>query len=546
MAVNFSGALKLTDLDDFITPSQECIKPVPVDRLQGTGKERDEGTADVRINSQGKYVEVRESTQEEIELKKTKITLNDCLACSGCITSAESVLITSQSQGELLRVLKEKEGGSGKIIVAAISPHARASLAAKFGMSYEECSVSLAQFLKDMGCDYFADTTFTRDFALMESQREFVARFKASGKLVGKQAGEVKPKGNNLGVGVEGEKEGSKKGRKKRSGTLPMLASTCPGWICYAEKTHGDYILPYISRVKSPQQIMGSVVKDYLAKQILNCSPRDIYHVTVMPCFDKKLEASRDDFYSDIYSSRDVDLVLTTGEIEIMLNEKGIFDMKDIEIPKCEDSARYLFAPEGEEAGANDGFYRHQGAGKGEFVEYIMRKSALELFGSSIEGKLSYKTMKNKDFQEVVLECDGEVLLKFAFAYGFRNIQNLVQKIKRNKCTYDFVEVLACPSGCLNGGGQVKPQSKVENGNENTPGIANTGSTQSLDKLKTFLGEVENKYENLPVRSPEDNIIVAEVYEKWLGNADDKFKESMLSTQYHEIEKNVIPLNIKW
>lgn len=86
------------------------------------------------------------------------------------------------------------------------------------------------------------------------------------------------------------------------------------GWICYAEKTHGSYILPYISTTKSPQQIIGSLVKDYMASK-LGIPPNQIYHVTVMPCFDKKLEASRSDFYNDIYSTRDVDCVITSGKL---------------------------------------------------------------------------------------------------------------------------------------------------------------------------------------------------------------------------------------
>lgn len=84
------------------------------------------------------------------------------------------------------------------------------------------------------------------------------------------------------------------------------------GWICYAEKTHGSYILPYISTTKSPQQIMGSIVKDFLSGQIKKL-PNQIYHVTVMPCYDKKLEASRSDFYNDLFKTRDVDCVLSSG-----------------------------------------------------------------------------------------------------------------------------------------------------------------------------------------------------------------------------------------
>lgn len=96
-----------------------------------------------------------------------------------------------------------------------------------------------------------------------------------------------------------------------------IFSSSLLGWICYAEKTHGSYILPYISSTKSPQQIMGSLVKDYLANK-LGQKPASIYHVTVMPCFDKKLEASRSDFYSDLHQTRDVDCVITSGIIVLL------------------------------------------------------------------------------------------------------------------------------------------------------------------------------------------------------------------------------------
>ena len=104
-------------------------------------------------------------------------------------------------------------------------------------------------------------------------------------------------------------------------GTVLFLLCFFSGWICYAEKTHGSYILPYISSTKSPQQVMGSLVKDYLASQHLHKSPDSIYHVTVMPCFDKKLEASRADFYNDLFQTRDVDCVITSGTISHDAND---------------------------------------------------------------------------------------------------------------------------------------------------------------------------------------------------------------------------------
>lgn len=140
---------------------------------------------------------------------------------------------------------------------------------------------------KQLGAKLVIDSSFSRDFSLMESVEEFISRYQSSDKK-----------------------------------SLPILASSCPGWICYAEKTQGK-VLPYISKVKSPQQIMGSLVKDYWASQ-MNITPDKIYHVSIMPCFDKKLEASRDDFYDENYKTRDVDTVLTSAEVIDMINDKNI------------------------------------------------------------------------------------------------------------------------------------------------------------------------------------------------------------------------------
>ncbi|KAJ7383618.1 hypothetical protein OS493_026804 [Desmophyllum pertusum] len=230
MAAGFSGALQLTDLDDFITPSQECIKPVKVEKKPGQ-------LAKIKIEDDGSYVQLSEGG-ERTKLQRAQITLNDCLACSGCITSAESVLITQQSQEELYKIIENnlklaKEGISEgqKVIIVSVSPQSRASVAAKFRLNVTETAKKLTTFFKDLGVHHVFDTTFSRDFSLAESQREFVQRLKS-------------------------QQLGEKKG-------IPMLASACPGWVCYAEKTHGSYILPYISTTKSPQQIMGSLVKSH-------------------------------------------------------------------------------------------------------------------------------------------------------------------------------------------------------------------------------------------------------------------------------------------
>uniref|UniRef100_UPI00398F0F48 cytosolic Fe-S cluster assembly factor narfl isoform X1 n=1 Tax=Pristiophorus japonicus TaxID=55135 RepID=UPI00398F0F48 len=477
MVSRLSGVLQLTDLDDFITPSQECVKPVKVERKPG------KSSGVIRIEDDGSYTQLNQDGGIQ-KLEKAKITLNDCLACSGCITSAESVLITQQSHEELYKILNQnKVSGSThqKLVVISVSPQSRASLAAKFNLTVPDTARRLTAFFKNLGIHHVFDTTFSRNFSLLESQREFVQRFHR---------------------------------HKEDSKTLPMLASACPGWICYAEKTHGSYIIPYISTTKSPQQVMGSLVKDYFAKQ-QNVTPDQIYHVTVMPCYDKKLEASREDFFSEEYHTRDVDCVITSGEVLKMLEQEGLSLAHVDPVPL---DTMFNNGTEAEVTG-------HSGGGSGGYLEHIFKHAAKELFGIEVH-EIIYKTLRNKDLQEVTLEQDGTVLLRFALAYGFRNIQNLVQKLKRGKLTYQYVEVMACPSGCLNGGGQIRAE-----GSEST---------------KDLLQQVEELYTTVKVQAPEANESIKELEEQWFGGADGSKTLKMLHTQYHAVEKMNSALNIKW
>uniref|UniRef100_A0A8D3BRK2 Nuclear prelamin A recognition factor-like n=1 Tax=Scophthalmus maximus TaxID=52904 RepID=A0A8D3BRK2_SCOMX len=401
----------------------------------------------------------------------------------GCITSAESVLITQQSHEELFKVLHSNEANvtEQKVVVVSVSPQSRASLAAHFNLSSSEAGRRLTSFFKGIGVHHVFDTSFSRTFSLLESQREFVARLQK---------------------------------KEQDSKALPMLTSACPGWICYAEKTHGEFILPYISTTRSPQQMMGSLVKGYFAEQ-QGLSPQQIYHVAVMPCFDKKLEASRSDFYLNEAETREVDCVITSGEVQKMLEEKNM-SLNDLEPAKLDTMFSSV---------CEDEFLSHAGSGSGGYLHHVFTYAAKQLFGEDVK-ELTYKTLRNKDFQEVTLEKDGVVLLCFASTYGFRNIQNLVQKLKRGKSHYHFVEVMACPSGCLNGGGQVK---------------ALPGQNQ-----KEHLQEVEDLYKAERPLSPEDDTRVAELYQSWLLSVGEERAKELLHTQYHAVEKLTNGLTMKW
>ncbi|CAM8932817.1 unnamed protein product [Rhodiola kirilowii] len=310
-------------------------------------------------------------------------------ALSGCITSAETVMLEKQSLDEFLSHLEKN-----KAVIISLSPQSRAALAVQYGLSshqivsrnhsyYVFIRISmfpldvfkkLTTFFKSLGVKAVYDTSCSRDISLSESCNEFVARYRNS-------------------------RPGKKQGRN-----LPMLASACPGWICYAEKTLGSYILPYISSVKSPQQVMGATIKHHLSKK-LGLRPEEIYHVSVMPCYDKKLEASRDDFVfaieseGDIHNSAvvkiaEVDSVLTTGEVLDLIQAKCV-DFRTME----ESPLDRLFTnvnDEGQLFGVN--------GSSGGYAETIFRHAAKEIFGKEIVGPLEFKTIKNSDFREVTWE----------------------------------------------------------------------------------------------------------------------------------------------
>ncbi|KAK2463272.1 hypothetical protein APHAL10511_004927 [Amanita phalloides] len=421
--MTFSGILTLTDLNDFITPSQACIKPVEPAKTEAGA-----AATEIVIDSSGSYYEVSSAVKQR-KLEQAQINLNDCLACSGCITSAESVLITMQSHVEVLSFLSANEN---KVIpVLSIAPQSLASLAASLAEPTTAGQVLQrirAFCTRKLGFAHVFDTTFARHVSLKEHIREYKER--------------------------------------RAQNELPMIASACPGWICYAEKTHGE-MLPFIAKTKSPQQMMGTLVKEWLGEK-WGKKPNEIYHVTVMPCYDKKLEASRSDFYNEEYSIRDVDCVITTGEMELIMNDKG-WDLSA--------------AVEGEEDRTFPEMLRHQGSSSGSYLQTIMDHMAQTWPGGL---KHSVKTIRNIDYEEHVLtEVDGgKVVFRGAKCYGFRNLQNVVRKVGRDKGVqvgsgvagklgggrrmrregggggggegYDYVEVMACPGGCVNGGGQLR------------------------------------------------------------------------------------------
>ncbi|KIW91107.1 uncharacterized protein Z519_08001 [Cladophialophora bantiana CBS 173.52] len=471
-----SAILSADDLNDFISPGVACIKPVETLPKQGDDVNPYEVTTEDKVQTQNPA--------------PASISLTDCLACSGCVTSAEAVLISLQSHNEVLntldsyppldvRYLLNKQNGlanghtspppNAKLFVASVSPQVRASLAATYGISERRAGFMIEQFLSGsqglrIGGQhnnrfiYVVDTNQARETCLV--------------------------------LGAE-EVEDS---MAKRSKPKPVLTSACPGWICYAEKTH-PHVLPHLSALKSPQALSGTLLKTVLSKT-LNIHPSQIWHLAIMPCFDKKLEASREELTdrwwrpsdsTNISSPpvRDVDCVITSRELLSLASARGI-QLSSLPLRPLSSSERTPFP---DPHISHFLFSRHRrwwteeqnaiAGSSGGYLYHTLLTVQARHQGSTI----SVQRGRNADVVEYSLVApSGQTLMKCARYYGFRNIQNLVRKLKPARQSklpgavrrttpaigsgsasdYAYVEVMACPGGCTNGGGQIKIDDVVE------------------------------------------------------------------------------------
>ncbi|KAI3274308.1 hypothetical protein CBS147309_4212 [Penicillium roqueforti] len=494
-----SAILSADDLNDFISPGVACIKPVETLPPKDTKNQEDayEVTTEDKVQSE--------------DLPPAQISLTDCLACSGCVTSAEAVLISLQSHAEVLNTLdahpeiplkhehhgvivnNTEDSGEGKIFVASVSPQVRASIATTYGISEKEAGNMINQLLSGPqglrgggkygnGFTWVVDTNAMREAVLVLTADEVSDSLNSEDSTTAGQSDDSLPK-------------------------RPILSSACPGWICYAEKTH-PFILPHLSRLKSPQALSGTFLKTVLSKS-LGVHPSRIWHLAVMPCFDKKLEASREELTdvswrqgdstgSETQPVRDVDCVITARELLSLASSRG-FSLSNLPLqplplsftpPFPEKTLGSLLSlkrsrAEPTLAAGTSGGYLHQ---------VLMTFQARNL-GS----ELVINRGRNVDVVEYVLMSqEGQTILKAARYYGFRNIQNLVRKLKparmsrlpgakpaarpvarpaagrrqpisRNAVStsssgsdYAYVEVMACPGGCTNGGGQIRVEDARE------------------------------------------------------------------------------------
>lgn len=334
-----------------------------------------------------------------------KIKDVNCALCGQCITHCPvGALGTRDDTGEVWDAIDDPD----KIVVAQVAPAVRAAWGEDLGLKREEATIGkIFDALKRMGVDYVFDTTFTADLTIMEEGTEFIHRF-TNGEL------------------------------KER----PMFTSCCPGWIRFI-KTEYPHLVKQLSTAKSPQQMFGATMKTYFAEK-LGVSPEKIHTVSVMPCVAKKGEKEMELFYGE-YAGHDVDTVITTRELVQMIRSAHIAPDALVDIEPD--------TPMQDGSGAGVIF-----GATGGVMEAALR-SAYYLLKNENPPVDAFKAVRSTEFngnegvQEAVFKID-DIEVRTAAVSGLGNTRRLIDKIERGEAHYDFVEVMACPGGCVGGGGQ--------------------------------------------------------------------------------------------
>lgn len=329
-----------------------------------------------------------------------KIEDADCSLCGQCITHCPVAALRERDDTDkVLAALHDPE----VVTVVQLAPAVRAAWGEQFGLTPDIATEKrLATILRHMGVEYVFDTNFAADLTIMEEGTEFIERFTHPG-----------------------------------SAPMPMFTSCCPGWMRFA-KTQAPELLGNISTCKSPQQMFGAITKTYFAEK-MGIDPAKICCVSVMPCTAKKDECTWDGMDS-AGTGRDVDYVLTTRELARMIRAEAIDPSA---VPESE-----FDSPLGEYTGAGVIF-----GATGGVMEAALR-TAFKLVTGKNPGVDVFREVRGMNpWKEAEFNIGGAVV-HTAVVHGLGNVRKLIDAIRRGEVHYDFVEVMACPGGCVGGGGQ--------------------------------------------------------------------------------------------
>ena len=389
----------------------------------------------------------------------------DCTYCGQCIEACPTGALHEQDDtAKVWRKLKDPD----VYTIVQTAPAVRVALGEEFGMPIGENTVGkMVTALKKLGFDKVFDTNTGADFTIMEEANEFVDRI-------------------------------------SNGGVLPMITSCCPAWVRFAEKNYPEQ-LAHLSSCKSPHQMFGAVIKSYYAKKF-NIEASKIYTVSVMPCIAKKYECTREEMEQD--GLRDVDAVITTRELARMIKQGNI------EYTSLEDSI--FDDPMGEASGAAAIFGTTGGV-----MEAALRTAADTIEGKNL-GQFEYtKVRGSAGIKRASVNIAGKEI-RVVVASGLRNARKIMNEIKNGKADYDFVEIMACPGGCVMGGGQP---------------IKNSKTRSIVDVRKLRAEALYTIDERSVIRKSHENPTIKTIYKEFFENPGSETAHKYLHTKYKKQEK---------
>jgi NADH-quinone oxidoreductase subunit G len=390
------------------------------------------------------------------EMKSLEKT--NCVMCGQCVNVCPTAALTGIS---FTKKVWAALNDSTKTVVVQIAPAVRVAIGEEFGLEPGvNMTGKLVAGLKKLGFDAVFDTNFSADLTIMEEAHEILDRI-------------------------------------NKNENLPILTSCCPGWVNFLEFQFPDLVnIP--STCKSPQQMFGAIAKTYYAEKI-GVKPSDLVVVSVMPCQAKKYEANRPEFATD--GVRDVDYVLTTRELAKMFNEAGL------NITKLSDEN--FDNPLGDSTGAAVIFGVTGGVCEAALrtaYEWATKKELKDVNFTAVRGLEGIK--------EATVDIDG-TKINIAVASGLGNARKLLEKIQKKESKYHIIEIMACPGGCINGGGQ--------------PFIH--ADTEILEKRMKGIYSIDSGMEK---RKSHENPYIIKLYREFLGEPGGDKSHKLLHTEYYK------------
>lgn len=406
---------------------------------------------------------------------KTKVgpvfdkSFNDvnCMQCGQCINVCPVGAL--QEKEEIHNVI-EALNDPTKHVVVQTAPAVRASLGEEFGMPIgTRVTGKMVAALKLLGFDKVYDTNFGADLTIMEEGYEFIHRIQEGGKL-------------------------------------PMITSCSPGWINYCEKEYPD-LLDHLSTCKSPHMMLGAMIKTHYAKQH-QLDPKNIYVVSIMPCVAKKGEKERTQMIKN--GIKDVDAVLTTRELGKLIKMFGVnfVDLKD------EDFDQDMF---GEYTGAGVIF-----GASGGVMEAALRTVVDVLTDQDLDNVEYHNVRGQRGLKEATLKI-GDMTVRVAVAHSMTIAKPLLDDIRAGVSPYHFIEIMGCPGGCINGGGQSYVNALIRNSGFDFKGA----------RAKALYDEDRA----MPARKSHKNTQIQKLYEEFLGHPNSHLAHELLHTTYSKQDK---------